>query len=166
MAATVTPADRDAALRRVPVRRLTVLYDAHCSLCVFVRNWLVRQRQLVPLDLVPVGSDEARRRFPELDHAAAHEEITVVGDAGQVYRGASAWVVCLWALSSYRPLAHRISTPSGMRFARGAVLAAAKYRGAQWPAPAAGASGWTYLPSRGWTYVTAPAACDGGDCDA
>lgn len=52
----------------------------------------------------------------------------MVGDGGQVYRGTAAWVVCLWALDKYRPLAHKFSTPSGLRFARGAVLAAAKYR--------------------------------------
>ncbi|PSJ30013.1 DUF393 domain-containing protein [Streptosporangium nondiastaticum] len=152
--ATAAAADRAATdLRSVPVRRLTVLYDAHCSLCTFVRNWLVRQQQLVPLDLVPAGSDEAGRRFPGLDHAAAYEEITVVGDGGQVYRGASAWIVCLWALSAYRPLAHRISTPSGMVFARGAVLAAARYRGSHWPppalAPAPGANGWVYQQPAG-----------------
>ncbi|MGW2596174.1 thiol-disulfide oxidoreductase DCC family protein [Streptomyces klenkii] len=164
--ATAVADDRGAAaLRSAPVRRLTVLYDAQCALCAFVRNWLAKQRQLVPLDLVPVGSAEARRRFPGLDHAAAYEEITVVGDGGQVYRGASAWVVCLWALSAYRPLAHRISTPSGIRFARGAVLAAAKYRGARWQVPAAGASGWVYQPAGGWTYVSPP-ACDGGGCGA
>ncbi|KNB51012.1 thiol-disulfide oxidoreductase DCC family protein [Streptomyces caatingaensis] len=113
------------------VRRLTVLYDARCALCSSVRDWLARQRQLVPLDLVPAASEEARRRLPRLDHSASLEEITVVGDGGQVYRGAAAWVVCLWALDAYRPLAHRLGTPSGMRLARNAVLAAAKYRRAQ-----------------------------------
>ena len=49
-----------------PVRRLTVLYDAECSLCTFLRDWLVRQPQWVPLELVPAGSAEARRRFPGL----------------------------------------------------------------------------------------------------
>ncbi|MEU5423019.1 DUF393 domain-containing protein [Streptomyces sp. NPDC020799] len=173
MDTTVSTADRGA--ERAPVRRLTVLYDARCPLCSFLRDWLVRQRQLVPLDLVPVGSPEARNRFPYLDHAAAFEEITVVGDGGQVYRGAAAWVVCLWALAEYRPLSHRFSTPSGMRLARGAVLAAAKYRGAQWQ-PRSGAvgggaydgrAGWVYTPAAGWTYAPptvpeAPAACDTG----
>ncbi|MGG2463649.1 thiol-disulfide oxidoreductase DCC family protein [Streptomyces sp. RGM 3693] len=123
---TTVLGDRGAA--SAPVRRLTVLYDAHCPLCAFVRDWLVRQHQLVPLDLVPAGTPEARQRLPELDHASTLEEITVVGDGGQVYRGAAAWVVCLWALAKYRPLAHRLSTRSGLRFARGAVLAAAQYR--------------------------------------
>ncbi|MFF1836869.1 thiol-disulfide oxidoreductase DCC family protein [Streptomyces sp. NPDC058231] len=117
-----------AAGARTPVERLTVLYDAQCSLCVHLRNWLMKQRQLVPLDLVPAASDEARRRFPGLDHSGTLDEITVVGDRGQIYRGTSAWIVCLWALAEHRPRAHWLATPAGMPFARASVLAAAKYR--------------------------------------
>ncbi|MFI6864941.1 thiol-disulfide oxidoreductase DCC family protein [Streptomyces sp. NPDC050421] len=110
------------------VERLTVLYDAQCSLCVHLRQWLMNQRQLVPLDLVPADSAEAHRRFPGLDHSATLEEITVIGDRGQIYRGTSAWIVCLWALDGYRPKAHWLTTPAGRPFARATVLAAAKYR--------------------------------------
>lgn len=151
-----------------PVRRLTVLYDPQCSVCAFVRDWLVKQPQLVPLELVPAGSEEARRRHPDLDHRATLEDITVVGDAGQVYRGAAAWVVTLWALREHRPLAHRLSTPSGARLAKGAALAAAKWRGAQAGRQEWGGrvyqsrEGWSYDPSRGWTYN--PPGCDGGTC--
>lgn len=113
---------------RLSVERLTVLYDAQCSLCVHLRQWLMRQRQLVPLDLVPANSQEAHRRFPGLDHAGTLEEITVIGDRGQVYRGTSAWIVCLWALAEHRPRAHWLATPTGRPFARATVLAAAKYR--------------------------------------
>ncbi|GGL75927.1 hypothetical protein GCM10010129_19440 [Streptomyces fumigatiscleroticus] len=151
-----------------PVRGLTVLYDAECSLCTFLRDWLRRQPQLVPLHLVPAGSDEARRRCPALDHRATLEEITVVGDAGQVYRGAAAWIVTLWALREHRPLAHRLSTPAGARLARGAVLAAAKWRAAQQRGPQWGgrayrsADGWSYDPGRGWSHT--PQGCEGGAC--
>lgn len=161
-----------------PVRRLTVLYDARCSLCAFLRDWLARQPQLVPLELVPAASDEARRRHPGLDHDATLEEITVVGDAGQVYRGPAAWIVTLWALREHRPLAHRLSTPSGARLARGAVLAAAKWREGPWGTTAQGADrgrgprwggrvyraadGWSYDPSEGWTYN--PPGCESGTC--
>ncbi|MGW1028098.1 thiol-disulfide oxidoreductase DCC family protein [Streptomyces sp. NPDC002577] len=172
MTAVATAADRGRDARGVPVRGLTVLYDARCSLCTFVRDWLVRQRQLVPLELVPAGSDEARRRFPSLDHRATLEEITVVGDAGQIYRGSAAWIVCLWALREHRPLAHRLSTPAGARLARGAVLAAAKWReshsgtakaGAQWGGSAYyRGDGWQYHPRYGWTYT--PPGCDSGTC--
>ncbi|GGJ20668.1 thiol-disulfide oxidoreductase DCC family protein [Streptomyces brasiliensis] len=153
--------DRDAS--RVPVRALTVLYDAECSLCTHVRDWLVRQSQLVPIELVPASSDEARRRFPGLDHAATLDDVTVVGDSGQVYRGSAAWIVVLWALREHRPLAHRLSTPTGALLAKGAVLAAAKWRGRQWGGTAYRAvDGWTYRGGQGWTY--APPGCDGGAC--
>ncbi|SCF64048.1 MULTISPECIES: DCC1-like thiol-disulfide oxidoreductase family protein [unclassified Streptomyces] len=113
---------------RTPVHRLTVLYDAQCPLCVHVRHWLLRQRQLVPIELVPAASQEARRRYPDLDHGSTLKEITVIGDRGQIYRGTAAWIVCLWALAEHRPKAHWLATPAGAPFARVTVLAAAKYR--------------------------------------
>jgi len=157
--------NRGTTADRTPVRRLTVLYDDRCSLCTHLRGWLVRQPQLVPLELVPAGSEEARRRFPGLDHGATLEEITVVGDAGQVYRDTAAWIVTLWALREHRPLAHRLSTPSGARLARGAVLAAAKWRGAQWQGGQWGgrvyrrSDGWAYDARQGWVHT--PPGCAG-----
>ncbi|MFD7899361.1 thiol-disulfide oxidoreductase DCC family protein [Streptomyces sp. NPDC059743] len=113
---------------RTPVHRLTVLYDAQCPLCVHVRHWLLRQRQLVPIELVPAASQEARQRYPDLDHGSTLKEITVIGDRGQIYRGTAAWIVCLWALAEHRPKAHWLATPVGAPFAKVTVLAAAKYR--------------------------------------
>ena len=103
---------------RRPVRRLTVLYDAGCPLCTQLRGRLERRRRLVPLDLVPAGSERARELLPGLDHAATLDEITVVGDGGQVFRGTAAWITVLWALDGYRALAHRLATTTS-----GALLA-------------------------------------------
>ncbi|GGZ19049.1 hypothetical protein GCM10010387_09630 [Streptomyces inusitatus] len=113
---------------RGPLQRLTVLYDADCPLCVHLRHWLKRQRQLVPLHLVPAGSEAARRLFPSLDHGRTLREITVIGDGGQIYSGSAAWVVCLWALAEHRTRAHWLATPAGAPFVRVTMLAAAKYR--------------------------------------
>ncbi|WP_075017261.1 thiol-disulfide oxidoreductase DCC family protein [Actinacidiphila rubida] len=115
--------------RQQPVRALTVLFDAQCRLCAYVAGWLGRQRHLVPLTLVPVGSEQARTWFPALDHdGAARREVTVVGDGGQLYVGDTAWVVCLWALADHRAFSHTLTTPAGRRLARAAVLTAARYR--------------------------------------
>ncbi|MFC7217372.1 thiol-disulfide oxidoreductase DCC family protein [Streptomyces polyrhachis] len=163
MRLTQTAADRELHRGQLPICRLTVLYDAGCSLCAFLRGWLVRQRQLVPLDLVPCGSEEARRRFPELDHGATREEITVVGDSGQVYTGPGAWIVVLWALAGHRATAHRLLSGPGAAAARAAVLAAARYRqavglgGGAYPLR----EGWRYDPDDGWTRD-----CTGGGCPA
>ncbi|MEU9141485.1 DCC1-like thiol-disulfide oxidoreductase family protein [Streptomyces sp. NPDC048404] len=168
---TGAPATRDRDAARVPVLGLTVLYDARCSLCAFLKKWLAGQAQLVPLRFVPAGSEEATRSYPRLDHRATLAEITVVGDAGQVYQGTAAWIVTLWALREYRALAHRLSTPTGARLARGATLAAAKWREAQpfrtsqrrWDGGAyQWGDGWSYDPTAGWTFE--PPACDSGAC--
>ncbi|MCQ4209838.1 thiol-disulfide oxidoreductase DCC family protein [Streptomyces longispororuber] len=161
--------DRDAR-GDVPVRRLTVLYDAECPLCTYLRNWLVKQRQLVPLDLVPAGHSRARALFPGLDHAATLSDITVIGDGGQIYRGAAAWIVCMWALRDHRATAHRMATPAGMKIAKQMVLGAAKYREHTRDRQAGGgayrrADGWTYDPKDGWFYeaygyADEPPACD------
>lgn len=111
-----------------PVRGLTVLYDPNCRLCRGVRDWLGRQRHLIPLAFVPAGSPAARERFPTLDHAATLAEITVIGDRGQIFAGDAAWIACLWALAKHRGLAYRLATPAGRPFARAAVLVAAKLR--------------------------------------
>ena len=117
---------RSQAVR--PVRGLTVLYDSQCRLCRAVRDWLERQRQLVPLAFVAAGSPAARERFPGLDHAATLAEITVVGDGGQIFAGDGAWIACLWALAKHRGLAYRLATPAGRPLARAAVQVAAKLR--------------------------------------
>ena len=170
MNATAGPATVDRGAERVPVHGLTVLYDAGCGLCAFLREWLGRQRQLVPLTFVAAGSEEAHRQFPSLDHSATLEEITIVGDGGQVYRGSAAWIVCLWALRGYRTLAHRLSTPAGYALARGTVLAAAKWRetvkgrGGGWGGGVyRTAEGWAYDRRYGWTY-NPPACGAGGTC--
>lgn len=178
--------------RQEPLRGLTVLYDPHCRVCGFVGNWLAGQRKLIPLRLVPVGSAQARRLFPALDHdGATRREITVVGDAGQVYIGDTAWVVCLWALADHRALAHTMTAPAGRRLARAAMLGVAKYRGAPAdplsggaPEPAAARTplrgaplagprppepprtGWVYDGAGGWTArePEAAAAAEPGGC--
>jgi predicted DCC family thiol-disulfide oxidoreductase YuxK len=111
-----------------PLARLTVLYDSGCPLCSLFREWLAGQPVLVPLDLVPAESTEARVRFPGLDHARTMEEITVVGDDGSIWTGEHAWVMCLWALASHRALAERLATPTGLRMARAMALSAAGLR--------------------------------------
>ena len=108
--------------------RLTVLYDSGCPVCGFFRGWLANQTTLVPLELVPAESAEARARFPTLDHARTMREITVVGSDGSVWTEEHAWVMCLWALAEYRSLAERLSTPRGLRTARAMALTAAGLR--------------------------------------
>jgi len=108
------------------MNRLTVLYDGNCGFCVTCRWWLADQPAFIPLEFVPAGSPEATRRFPDLHEAG---ELSVVSDDGQVWTGASAWIMCLFALEDYRELAIRLSTPRLMPVARRLFEAVSNGRG-------------------------------------
>ena len=90
---------------------LTVLYDPVCGLCQRAHGWLAEQPKLVELIFVPCNSDEARRRYPHLDHALTKKDLTIVTDQGAVYFGPKAWVMVLWALVHYREWSYRLSSP-------------------------------------------------------
>ncbi|MEM7626931.1 MAG: DUF393 domain-containing protein [Planctomycetota bacterium] len=99
---------------------LTVLYDPDCPLCVRCWKWFDRQPKLLPVDFVPQGTADAGRRFPALrvGKNEAVEELIVVGGDGKVYRNDRAWIMCLYALREYRPLAFRLSHPALRPLAR------------------------------------------------
>ncbi|GAA2336554.1 DUF393 domain-containing protein [Dactylosporangium salmoneum] len=113
------------------ITRLTVLYDAGCGLCRTARSWLAARAQLVPLEFVPAGSEEARRRYPALDPAETLADITVVADDGGVYTGDAAWIMCLWALDGYRGLAARLAQPHLRPLARRVAASAGSLRAAR-----------------------------------
>ena len=100
------------------MNRLYGLFDAECALCVRCRNWAMRQRALVPLFFIALQSREAQERFPGIDALRPDEQLLVISDDGSVYRGAHAWVMCLWALQNFRRLAQRLAHPILLPFAR------------------------------------------------
>ena len=97
---------------------LYVLFDAECEVCLRCRNWLMKQPAFVPLVFVAFQSDEAQRRFPGIDALKPGEQLLVISDEGAVYRGAHAWIMCLWALEKYREHAQRLAHPALLPFAK------------------------------------------------
>ena len=100
-----------AAARSMP-RELTVLYDARCTVCRSARDWLRGQAAYVRFRFVAAGSTAARRLYPGLDHETTLQDITVIDDAGRIYTGPKAWVMCLWATKEHRAQAIRLTTPA------------------------------------------------------
>jgi predicted DCC family thiol-disulfide oxidoreductase YuxK len=98
---------------------LTVLYDAQCGLCSSARRWLERQDLYVPLEFVPCSTPRAEFRFPTLNHDLSAKDVTVVSPSGEIWRGAEAWIVCLWATHRWRGLSAEMSHPGQMHRARG-----------------------------------------------
>jgi predicted DCC family thiol-disulfide oxidoreductase YuxK len=90
---------------------LTVLYDPDCGLCRRSHAWLAEQAKIIELVFVACQSNEARRRYPQLNHQLTKKDLTVISDDGAVYFGPKAWLMTLWALARYREWAYRLSTP-------------------------------------------------------
>jgi hypothetical protein len=110
------------------VKRLTVIYDASCGFCVRCRDWLERQPSYVPLELVWSGSPEVARRFPGLV-GPGPAELLCVSDAGAVWSGAHAWLVCLWALRDWREWSLRLAKPELLPLARSLFELVSEKRG-------------------------------------
>ncbi len=106
------------------MRTLYILYDPRCGLCHEVQQWLGRQRSYVPLQLLPAGGQRALSLFPDLPPG----ELAVVSDAGQVWLGDNAFLMCLWALRDYRAWARRFTSPLLRPLARQAFAAISRNR--------------------------------------
>jgi predicted DCC family thiol-disulfide oxidoreductase YuxK len=97
---------------------LTIFYDARCGLCSRVRRWLVTQATYVRLEFLAYDSPAAQKRCPIITRLKADQEIVVMADTGEVWQGAAAWVMCLWALRDYREWSARFAGPTMQAVAR------------------------------------------------
>ena len=94
--------------------RLTMFYDPRCGLCCAVRDWVARQRQIVPLDCRA---------------STMGDEVVVEADSGEVWRGDAAWLIVLWALVDYRHWSYRLARPALLPTSRRLFATLSAYRG-------------------------------------
>ncbi|MGE3819816.1 MAG: thiol-disulfide oxidoreductase DCC family protein [Isosphaeraceae bacterium] len=111
------------------MKRLYVLHDDQCGLCRWARRWVEDQATFVEVVFLGATSEAARRTFPTLAVRDPPEELVVVSDAGEVYRGGSAWVMVLYALRDYREWALRLGSPALLPLARRGFAWASRNRG-------------------------------------
>lgn len=111
------------------MNRLYILYDERCGLCRWARRWAMEQPTFVELCFLAAGSEAAARIFPDLAKSEVPEELVAVSDGGQVYRGDSAWIMCLFAMREYREWSLRLATPVLRPFARQAFSLISQQRG-------------------------------------
>ena len=103
------------------MKRLYVLFDQECALCVNCGRWLARQEAFIELRFIPLQSPDISKHFPELkewDQLDLREKLVVVSDEGAVYQGQNAWIMCLYALRDYREWSQRLADPILFPFAR------------------------------------------------
>ena len=94
-----------------PVAAIAVFYDQECNLCRTCRRWLMSQDKFFPMEFMAYQSRRALKVCPQLMELNPDKEIVVMADNGQIYQGGSAWIMCLYALRSYRELSFKLAHP-------------------------------------------------------
>ena len=100
------------------MKALYVLFDARCALCRQCRRWLGSQPAFIELRFLALQSPEVSCRFPGIEKFNPFQQLLVVSDAGDVYQGSHAWIMCLYALREYREWSQRLSSPALLPWAR------------------------------------------------
>jgi predicted DCC family thiol-disulfide oxidoreductase YuxK len=110
------------------VKKLYVLFDSRCRLCSRAAFWIRTQPAYLKIETIAACSHRLPTLFPGLRTSPGPEELVVIADSGEVYRGLSAWLMCLYALRRYRAWALRLARPGWRPFARRAVAFLSDHR--------------------------------------
>lgn len=94
------------------VQKIEVFYDGRCGMCCTFHEWIHRQKRAFAIDFIPYQSSEAESLFPGLHTLDPAREMIVRTDGGVLYRGAEAWVWCLYGCADYRGVAKRLARPA------------------------------------------------------
>jgi predicted DCC family thiol-disulfide oxidoreductase YuxK len=100
------------------MRSIEVYYDGSCAMCGRFKNWLGKQHHLIGVKLLNYASEAAREHFPDLAKYQPEKAMVVRADTGEIYQGAEATVICLWACREYRGLAMKLRKPLFLPLAR------------------------------------------------
>jgi predicted DCC family thiol-disulfide oxidoreductase YuxK len=98
------------AVLEATATKLTVLYDERCAFCRRCRDWLLGQRCLVQVEILPSGSRDATERYGLIPGFGV--DLVAIDDRGRAWVGPAAFVACLWATARYRPWAFRLARPA------------------------------------------------------
>lgn len=93
------------------IRKIEVFYDGRCGMCCSFHEWINRQPRAYRIDFIPYQSPDAERVFPGIGTLDPAREMIVRTDEGEVYRGAEAWVLCLYSCANHRVAARKLASP-------------------------------------------------------
>lgn len=93
------------------IKGIEVYYDGRCGMCCSFHEWINRQPRAFPIDFIPYQAPHAEKVFPGLGTLDPAREMVVRTSEGEIYRGAEAWVWCLYSCANHQTAAHRLAGP-------------------------------------------------------
>ena len=104
------------------IRGIEVFYDGRCGMCCSFHEWINRQPRAFGIGFIPYQAAEAERVFPGLGTLDPAREMVVRTSEGRIFRGAEAWVWCLFSCANHQAAARR-SARSAVPARRGGARA-------------------------------------------
>ena len=95
----------------IHVKSIEVYYDGRCGMCCTFHEWIHRQARAFDIRFVPYQSPVAEEVFPGIGTLDPAREMVVRTNEGKIFRGAEAWVWCLYSCAYHRSLARRLAKP-------------------------------------------------------
>ena len=92
--------------------KIEVYYDGRCGMCCTFHEWINRQPRAFGVDFIPYQAERAERAFPGIGMLDPAREMVVRTDGGAIFRGAEAWVMCLYSCANHQAAARRLASPA------------------------------------------------------
>ena len=96
----------------IHMKYIEVFYDGRCGMCCTFHEWINRQPRAFEVKFVPYQAARAEEIFPGVAALDPAREMIVRTSEGEIFRGAQAWVWCLFSCGNYRKLARRLAKPT------------------------------------------------------
>ena len=93
------------------IKRVEVFYDGRCGMCCSFHEWINRQPRAFGIAFIPYQSPDAETIFPGIGTLDPAREMIVRTCGNEIYRGAEAWVLCLYSCANYQAAARRLAGP-------------------------------------------------------
>ncbi len=93
-------------------KKIEVYYDGRCGMCCTFHEWINKQPRKFAIDFIPYQSERAEMVFPGIGMLDPARAMVVRSDSGVIYRGAEAWVMCLYSCSNYQSVAKKLAGPA------------------------------------------------------
>ncbi|MDA7517670.1 DUF393 domain-containing protein [Akkermansiaceae bacterium] len=99
---------------RLPIHTnwIEVYYDGRCGMCCTFHEWINRQKRAFEVRFITYQAEDAEARFPGIGELDPAREMVVRTSEGGTFRGAEAWVWCLYSCAHYRKTARRLGSPA------------------------------------------------------
>ena len=91
--------------------RIEVFYDGRCGMCCSFHEWINRQPRAFEIAFIPYQAAKAERVFPGIGTLDPAREMIVRTSRNEIYRGAEAWVLCLFSCANHQTAARRLAGP-------------------------------------------------------